>query len=509
MLKATGMAFGSVRRLAFALRLGLGLGVAEPLHAETPTDPGGTGASIDDGTVSARRHFKNGIKLYQDANYRGALAEFEAAYAEKPGPGSLQNVALTLKALFRYAEAADALRLLLERHGEELSASEREAVQAAIIELGDLVGTLELEVQPANATLTVNGKEVSIVESARGLLLSVGEHTVIVEAPGHERLVQVVRMASQQRLKMPIRLRPTAGFLEIVATDSKAAIAVDGEPVAYQEWTGPVTPNVEHTVQVYRDGFEPFEKTVRVAVGQTVRVAGMLGAETGDAVDDPRPLPSTPAAPPEPQSPTGWYGLASATLVGLNDAPLGFEVTDTASNMSLPSLGIRGGYRLSTVIAIEAALDGGAVNVDGACQRGAETQGAGCDAKRDFSLSSVRFGPNLRLYTPGEVIRFTTAVGAGIVAHELKLDPATGEGGAMLAGGRAQGVDPYFCLELGVSFNFRHLLAELAAIAYIEGATELSGAFDDNEKRAVFESGTLPMLGIGLKIGYSAWAPKR
>ena len=58
-------------------------------------------------TEAARSHFKTGVKLYQDGDYTGALAEFQAAYDFKPGPGSLQNIALCQKALFRYAEAAD------------------------------------------------------------------------------------------------------------------------------------------------------------------------------------------------------------------------------------------------------------------------------------------------------------------------------------------------------------------------------------------------------------------
>ena len=97
------------------------LGAPVRAAAETPAP--------DAKTTEARRHFKNGLGLYQSGNYAGALAEFEAAYEEKPGPGSLQNVALCQKALLRYAEAADTLKLLLERHESELSEDEKTAVR--------------------------------------------------------------------------------------------------------------------------------------------------------------------------------------------------------------------------------------------------------------------------------------------------------------------------------------------------------------------------------------------
>lgn len=71
--------------LAFGL-VALGAFTPTRVHAETPA-PTAASPSPSDATVEARRHFKLGIRLYQDTNYPGALAEFEAAYAAKPGAG--------------------------------------------------------------------------------------------------------------------------------------------------------------------------------------------------------------------------------------------------------------------------------------------------------------------------------------------------------------------------------------------------------------------------------------
>ena len=35
----------------------------------------------------AKRHFQQGVALYNDGNFNGALAEFEAAYAARPSAG--------------------------------------------------------------------------------------------------------------------------------------------------------------------------------------------------------------------------------------------------------------------------------------------------------------------------------------------------------------------------------------------------------------------------------------
>src|SRR6185369_5197796 len=152
-------------------------------HAADP-DPAGSASSAE-ATADARRHFKLGIKLYQDTNYPGALAEFEAAYAAKPGPSSLQNVALCQKALFRYREAAATLEELLRAHGAELSEGETKAVSEAITELHGLVGSIVVNVEPSEAKVTLDGRAVTQSELRAGLDVNVGEHTLVAELPGY------------------------------------------------------------------------------------------------------------------------------------------------------------------------------------------------------------------------------------------------------------------------------------------------------------------------------------
>jgi hypothetical protein len=328
---------------------------------------------------------------------------------------------------------------------------------------------------------------------------------MVVEAPGFARTSQIVRIAGQQAIETQIQLKATAGFLRVTTADASAAIAIDGEPRGYRSWSGPVTPDVEHLIQVYRDGFEPFERSVRVAAGQTLRVNGALGDRTGDEVPSTITL-EKPRAPPPPRAATGLYGLVALSVLGMTDAPLGLQVQDANQGRSLSTFGLRAGYRLSEPIAVEAALDAGRLDGKGACQQGPGPDGD-CVVKRDFTLTSLRFGPNLRLFTSGETLRFGLGVGVGAVAHRIEVEPATGPDGP-LAGGSGAGIDPYFSFELGGAFNYRHLLAELVVMAFIEGADNLSGEFDQSE-RGVFADGTLPMLGLGLKLGYSAWAPRR
>ena len=68
-------------------------------------------------------------------------------------------------------------------------------------------------------------------------------------------------------------------------------------------------------------------------------------------------------------------------------------------------------------------------------------------ASRDYSLTSIHFGPDLKLMTTGERLRFVTTIGAGIVHHRLSVSQGRH------SADEVRGVDPYFSLELGAGLQ--------------------------------------------------------
>ena len=61
----------------------------------------------------AKRHFTNGVHLFEDRNFAGALVEFEASFKQNPTAAALQNIAVCQKGLFRYADAIATLERML------------------------------------------------------------------------------------------------------------------------------------------------------------------------------------------------------------------------------------------------------------------------------------------------------------------------------------------------------------------------------------------------------------
>jgi len=475
------------------------LGATPHLAHGADRDPANANTAAEvsaDATAEARRHFKLGIKLYQDTNYPGALAEFEAAYAAKPGPGSLQNIALCQKALFRYREAAATLEQLLKAHGAELSEGETKAVTEAIAELHGLVGSIVVTVEPSEAKVTVDGRSVTASELHAGVEVNVGEHTLVADLPGYARLSRVVRVASgQKQLPVELKLKATDGFLNVMASDPRAAIAVDGTTRAFHEWRGSVKPDTDHLIQVFREGYESFETTVSVALGKTLDVRAELGPHIGGdpaevAIEKSNGMP----APPPPRVPRGYYGLLTLGVLGLGQHPL--DLTGTRSDGAMGSIGLRPGYRISAPIAAEFMLDFGKLDVKDAKSDENSTP-------RHYTLSTFRFGPNLRVMTTGKKVRFTSTIGAGAVYHKLVLDPAAQD--PTLTGGTASGFDPYFSLELGAQWSIKHFLLGAEVIALIDGATSLNKENIEGANKAFGNTNTLPLFGIGIHGGYSLW----
>ncbi len=483
---------GFVRRLGLAPLVCSALSAAPALAQDAPEPKPD---APDTATLDARRHFKAGTKLYRDGNYGGALAEFEEAYRLKPGAGSLQNVALSQKGLFRYSEAATTLEQLIVRHAADLSEGERKAVDDALSELKGLVASIKLRVVPETARVLLDGKTLAPTEWAVPLVLNVGEHALSVDAPGYTPERRTLRVAGGQReVPIDMELRCAAGFVDITSNDPTANIAIDGLPKARRAYKGPVEPDTDHLLQVYREGVEPFEQTFQVGVCKTVSIKAELeGLESAPPVDPSDAAAAIPGAPPK-RGQKGFFGLLSLDLLGLSKQPV--NLAKAQSGGGFGALGLRVGYRLSNPVALDLRLDAGILQAQGAFDKANQ-------ANRDYSLTSIHFGPDLKLMTTGERLRFVTTIGAGIVHHRLSVSQGAPD--------EVRGIDPYFSFELGMSFNYRQFLGEIGLIALIDGSTALQKGFSTEANRALTRDlgTTLPMVGIGLRGGFSQWRPPR
>src|SRR6185369_15198405 len=182
--------------------------------------------------------------------------------------------------------------------------------------------------------------------------LNVGEHALSVDAPGYNPERRLLRVAGGQReLPIDVELRCVAGFVDVTSNDPTANIAIDGLPKARRAYKGPVEPDTDHLLQVYREGVEPFEQTFQVGVCKTISIKAQLeGLDSAPPADPNETDASLPGAPPKHVQ-KGFFGLLSLDLLGLSKQPL--NMTKAAqSGGGFGALGLRVGYRLSNPVAL-------------------------------------------------------------------------------------------------------------------------------------------------------------
>src|SRR3954466_1941258 len=136
----------------------------------------------------AKRHFLNGVHLFEDRNFAAALVEFEASFQQNPTAAALQNIAVCQKGLFRYADAIATLQRMLKDFSSQLSADDKRAADDAIRDMTALLGTLILRVTPKDAKITLNESAVPTDTANKPMRLPAGEYRVAAEAPGFARM---------------------------------------------------------------------------------------------------------------------------------------------------------------------------------------------------------------------------------------------------------------------------------------------------------------------------------
>lgn len=201
-----------MRRLRTCLvAIAVSWGSAVPLaHAEVPAEPAAPNASGPDAATAAeaKRHFDQGVALYEDQDFRGAQFEFERAHALSGNYRILYNIALASLDAHDYATAKRAFEGYLAQGGDSLPKERRDEVERELATVAPRVGSLALKVDVAGATITLDGREIGTSPLADEVLVNLGERRLVVTAPGHAPAEKVFDVEGGKRTALRIRLQP-------------------------------------------------------------------------------------------------------------------------------------------------------------------------------------------------------------------------------------------------------------------------------------------------------------
>lgn len=157
------------------------------------------------------------LQEYELGHFEEAMSLFEQAHELAPSARTLRGMGLASFEARKYVIAVGYLRAALEDTRKPLTPQMRAEVQAALDSALRFIANFSVDLQPADAMLTVDGVPAAL-GPARTLTLDPGDHELVASAPGHESATRHVTATAGRHGRVVLQLVPIAG-----ATASAAA----------------------------------------------------------------------------------------------------------------------------------------------------------------------------------------------------------------------------------------------------------------------------------------------
>jgi hypothetical protein len=192
--------------------------VLSALVAASPADTGLSAADLQ----RAKDLFGAGQKLYKAASYSEAITKFQEAYAVRPHPVILFNIA---KCYEQLADDGKAMRAYRDYLRFSPDAKDKEAVVDAIANLERHLkerGQNQVIVftDPASARVEIDGKDVGLAPASAEL--TAGAHKIVVRSRGYETVDRSYTMSISRASEMTINLKPSTPALPTAETAGDA-----------------------------------------------------------------------------------------------------------------------------------------------------------------------------------------------------------------------------------------------------------------------------------------------
>ncbi|MFI5302384.1 MAG: hypothetical protein ACHREM_30185 [Polyangiales bacterium] len=166
------------RRLASTIAVAFSLRAAHA-HAASTAHP--AEAAVD---PEVKKFFEQGNDLFRDGRYADALVAYDEAYRLSHNYKILYNRGQCLDLLRREPEAIETLSKYLADGGSEIPADRRQTVEADIVRLKALLGTIRVVGLPDGAEVLLDGRVVATTPLAGPIVAGMGVHELGARAPG-------------------------------------------------------------------------------------------------------------------------------------------------------------------------------------------------------------------------------------------------------------------------------------------------------------------------------------
>jgi hypothetical protein len=226
-------------RSLLVLSLLLGVAGARPVSAQSAPTEG-----ADSATERARSHFKLGVDLYRERNFRAALIEFKRAYKAAPHYKLLYNLGQASLELQEDSSAIEYFSTYLAEGKDDMAPERRQEVEDTIVRLKARLATVTVTSNQPGAEIYVDDSLAGTSPLLEPLKLSVGRRTILARKHGFTAVERVVDVAAGDHLEVVLEFKDKPVQPELAKLDlrpSAASQAPEDSSLSAAAWMGITT----------------------------------------------------------------------------------------------------------------------------------------------------------------------------------------------------------------------------------------------------------------------------
>jgi hypothetical protein len=223
--------------------------------------PTAASGQADEATEKAKALFGKGKAELDAGRYPEALVLFQEAYALKPVPAMLKNIAVVHESMGNLPAAVDNYSRYLESSPKDAEKI-NEAVAALKRTLATTWATVDLTTDPPGAQVWIGSK----AGPPRGttpfqLQVAAGKQTLILEKPGFQMVTRPITLSPGRTTPVGIALPPLMPILVVRSAPVGAEVVIDGRVVGKTPFNQAVLGG-KRTLEVRLGGHAPHQREI-------------------------------------------------------------------------------------------------------------------------------------------------------------------------------------------------------------------------------------------------------
>ncbi len=207
----------------------------------------------------------SGRRAYQKGDFEAAIEDFQAAFAEKPEPAPLYNIAKSFEKMARYEDALDYYRQYLEADPNAPDKADVESIMKRLAsDIRSRFQELSISSDPPGADVYLDDRNEGIIgQTNLRTKLRPGPHTLYIDLNGYDPVRRDFVMSEDKPLALEFDLKKleNVGYVTIAVDQPGARIFVDGAIVGLSPYTQTkALPAGDHQIQVELVGFDRYSE---------------------------------------------------------------------------------------------------------------------------------------------------------------------------------------------------------------------------------------------------------